>query len=545
MPAHSESAISLRDVSLEWPDGSSALSHLTVSFGVGRIGVVGANGSGKSTLLKIIAGELAPTSGSVRVTAETAYLPQDLILRSDATVADLLGIRARTDALAAIERGSTDPGDYDTLGDDWDVEARARQVLAEAGLEDLGLNRDVDTLSGGEVILTAIAGLRLREAPITLLDEPTNNLDRDARSRLHGLVRDWPGTILIVSHDTALLELMDTTAELHDHTVTVFGGPLSEYREYIRSRQESAQQDLRSAQQDLKVQQRQRLDTETKVARRSRYGKTNTNLPKILLGARKRGAQETAGRLRTEGDHKIDDARRAVENAAELVRDDKHIRIELPDPDVPAGRRLAEIHSGDTTIVIAGPERVALTGANGVGKTSLLRTLWKPEPPDNGPYAVAHTDHIGYLAQRLDDLDDTASVLDNVRSAVPGVPPNLVRARLAQFLLRGDAVDRPVGGLSGGERFRVALARLLLATPPVQLLVLDEPTNNLDLDSVDQLVEALSAYRGGMLVVSHDDEFLARLGISRSLVLVDAGAGDDQVGPGVTHSASPPFFYTV
>ncbi|WP_020105257.1 ABC-F family ATP-binding cassette domain-containing protein [Nocardia sp. 348MFTsu5.1] len=519
MPPYSESVISLRDVCLDWPDGTSALSNLTASFGVGHIGVVGANGSGKSTLLKVVAGKVVPTSGSVTVGGETAYLPQDLTLQTDATVTDLLGIRARLDALSAIEAGSTDPADYETLGDNWDVEARAHHVLAEAGIGSLGLDRDVDTLSGGEVMLTAIAGLRLRDAPITLLDEPTNNLDRAARTRLYSLIRNWPGTLLVVSHDTALLELMDTTAELRDNEITLFGGPLSEYREQVRLQQESAHQDLRSAQQDLKVQQRQRIDTETKVARRSRYGKNNTGLPKILLGARKRSAQETAGRLRSEGDNKINDARRAIESAAELIRDDKHIRIELPDPDVPAGRRLAEIHSGDSTIVVAGPERVALSGTNGSGKTTLLRTLWNPDPPEDGPYAVAHTDHIGYLAQRLDDLDDAASVLDNVRSAVPDAEPNVVRARLAQFLLRGDAVDRLVGELSGGERFRVALARLLLATPPVQLLVLDEPTNNLDIDSVDQLVEALSAYRGGMLVVSHDDGFLARLGISRSLVL--------------------------
>jgi ATPase subunit of ABC transporter with duplicated ATPase domains len=521
MPPHSESVISFRDVCVDWPDGTRALSNLTVSFGTGHIGVVGANGSGKSTLLKVIAGEVVPTSGSVTVGGDVAYLPQDLTLQIDETVADLLGIRAQLDALAAIEVGSTDPADYETLGDNWDVEARARQVLAEAGLASLGLDRDVATLSGGEVVLTAIAGLRLRDAPITLLDEPTNNLDRAARTRLYDLVRSWPGTLLVVSHDTALLELMDTTAELREREVTLFGGPLSEYREHIRLQQESAHQDLRSAQQDLKVQQRQRIDTETKVARRSRYGKNNTGLPKILLGARKRSAQETAGRLRVEGDAKISDARRAIESAAELIRDDKHIRIELPDPGVHAGRRLAGIHSGDSTIVIAGPQRVALTGANGAGKTTLLRTLWDPEPSENGPYAVAHTDHIGYLAQRLDDLDDAASVLDNVRSAVPDAQPNAVRAKLAQFLLRGDAVDRLVGELSGGERFRVALARLLLATPPVQLLVLDEPTNNLDIESVDQLVDALSAYRGGMLVVSHDDAFLSRLGISRSLVLAD------------------------
>jgi ATPase subunit of ABC transporter with duplicated ATPase domains len=134
-----------------------------------------------------------------------------------------------------------------------------------------------------------------------------------------------------------------------------------------------------------------------------------------------------------------------------------------------------------------------------------------------------HTDRVGYLPQRVDGLDDAATVLENVRTAAPEAPPAEVRNRLARFLIRGATVDRPVGALSGGERFRVALARLLLADPPPQLLVLDEPTNNLDLDTVDQLVDALSAYRGAVLVVSHDDAFLARLGLDVTLELSSTG----------------------
>jgi ATPase subunit of ABC transporter with duplicated ATPase domains len=319
---------------------------------------------------------------------------------------------------------------------------------------------------------------------------------------------------------------MDTTAELRDSTITLFGGPLSAYREYVEQNQLAAHRDLRAAEQKLKTEQRQRIEAETKLARRARSGRKDAadgNLPKIVLGKRKRAAENTAGRIRTQADNKVRGARQAIDAASELIREDRHIRIDLPDPDVPGGRRLAEIHSSAGTVIIQGPERVAITGPNGAGKTTLLSTLWKDKPADDRPYMIANTDRIGYLAQRFDDIDDHNTVFDTVRAAVPGVDPGTIRARLAQFLLRGDAVDRLIGDLSGGERFRVALARLLLASPPAQLLVLDEPTNNLDLESIDQLVDALSGYRGGLLVVSHDDAFLARLGVSRTLSLA---AGD-------------------
>ena len=155
-----------------------------------------------------------------------------------------------------------------------------------------------------------------------------------------------------------------------------------------------------------------------------------------------------------------------------------------------------------------------------------IRDSFQPErPPETTPYGVRLTDQIGYLPQRLDGLDDSATVLDNVRAAAPDSLPEAIRGNLARFLLGAAAIQRPLGTLSGGERFRVALARLLLATPPHQLLVLDEPTNNLDLASIDALVSALSGYRGGLLVVSHDLRFLQRLGIDTWLEMSEADSG--------------------
>ncbi|HEY6801889.1 MAG TPA: ATP-binding cassette domain-containing protein, partial [Agromyces sp.] len=195
------------DAAFAWPDGSPVLAGVDESFGLGRTGLVGANGTGKTTVLRLIAGELEPTAGSIEASGAVGYLPQQLTLQTDATVADLFGVRDSLDALRAIERGDTDPRHFDAVGDGWDVEARSAAVLDSVGLGHVDLDRAVGTLSGGETILAALAGLRLADTPIVLLDEPTNNLDRDARHRLYETITSWRRTLIVVSHDTQLLEL--------------------------------------------------------------------------------------------------------------------------------------------------------------------------------------------------------------------------------------------------------------------------------------------------------------------------------------------------
>lgn len=539
-PSSSHAAVVLDRLSLTWPDGTVALDGVSGAFGAGRTGLVGRNGAGKSTLLRLIAGELAPTSGTLSTSGEVAFLPQQLTLDVDRRVSDLLGVTAALDAVRAITAGDVDPAHFDAVGDDWDIEARAEASLAEAGLAPAFLDRTVGELSGGEAVLVAIAGIRLRRAPITLLDEPTNNLDRDARAALAAMVQSWKGTLIVVSHDLALLELMDDTAELYGRNLSVFGGPYSEWRAWLDAEQDAAKQAEVAAAQVLRKEKRQRIEAEVKLAHRARTAKkaeVEKRVPKIVAHGRKMAAEVSAGRLRTEVGAKEDAARAAHDAAGRRVRSDASMKIELPDPDVSRSRRIAELGGPERSWVIQGPERVALIGRNGAGKTTLLERLVSGAAPDSGDEererpelrAEALTDRVGYLPQRVDGLDEGLSVFENVAAAAPQVPEKELRNRLARFLIRGGTTDRPVSALSGGERFRVALARLLLTDPAPHLVVLDEPTNNLDLDTVDQLVEALRAYRGAVLVVSHDDAFLARLDLDLTLE-IDADGGLREVG---------------
>ncbi|WP_407360015.1 ABC-F family ATP-binding cassette domain-containing protein [Microbacterium sp. LBN7] len=543
-------SVTLDRLTFTWPDGSHALDGLSGAFGSGRTGLVGRNGAGKSTLLRLMAGELEPTSGVVTASGDVAYLPQQLTLDVDRRVAELLGVSEALDAVRAISTGDVDPAHFDAVGDDWDIEARAQASLAEAGLAPDFLDRRVGELSGGEAVLVAIAGIRLRRAPITLLDEPTNNLDRDARAKLGAMVQAWKGTLIVVSHDLSLLELMDDTAELYAQSLSVFGGPYSEWRAWLDAEQDAAKQAEVTAAQALRKEKRQRIEAEVKLSHRTRTAKKaeiEKRVPKIIAHGRKMAAEVSAGKLRAEVGAKEEAARATLDEAGRRVRSDASMKIELPDPQVSRSRRIAMLGDEERAWVLQGPERVALIGRNGAGKTTLLERLVAGAPQvgvhdsartrDDGPdsaiptessafllnterpplVAEALTDRIGYLPQRIDGLDADRSVFENIAAAAPQVPEKELRNRLARFLIRGATAERPVSALSGGERFRVALAKLLLSDPPPHLVVLDEPTNNLDIDTVDQLVEALRAYRGAVLVVSHDDAFLARLGLDLTL----------------------------
>ncbi|WP_406358181.1 ATP-binding cassette domain-containing protein [Streptomyces sp. NBC_01635] len=542
MPA----SITCTSLSFTWPDGTPVLEDLDVAFGLGRTGLIGVNGSGKSTLLKLIAGELRPADGTVRVTGEVGYLPQNVTLDTTLRVDEALGIAAQRAALHAIEAGDVAETHFETVGDDWDVEERALATLGELGLGEIGLDRTIGEVSGGESVLLRLAALLLRRPDVLLLDEPTNNLDLYARRRLYTAVGNWPGVMVVVSHDRELLELVDQIADLRRVNtaarsasveggggrrvgeVTWYGGNYTAYEEALAVEQEAAERTVRVAEADLRKQKRELSDAHAKLARRKRYGQKmwdQKREPKIVMGARKRAAQESAGKHRIMHEERLAGAKERLDEAVEAVRDDDEIRVDLPYTAVPPGRTVLTLTDlalaygarVDGGFELRGPERVALIGRNGAGKTTLLRTVAGELPPVSGE-ATAQVP-LRFLPQRLDVLDGELSVADNVARFAPGATNNRIRARLARFLFRGARADQKAVTLSGGERFRATLAALMLAEPAPQLLMLDEPTNNLDIASVRQLTTALESYEGALIVASHDLSFLESVGITRWLLM--------------------------
>ncbi|MFD9885757.1 ABC-F family ATP-binding cassette domain-containing protein [Streptomyces alboflavus] len=552
-PKSPTTSITCTSLAFNWPDGTGVFDGFQVAFGPGRTGLIGRNGSGKSTLLKLVAGELTPTEGAVRTAGDVGYLPQNVTLDTTLRVDEVLGIAATRAALHAIEAGDASEQHFTAVGDDWDVEERATATLDQLGLGHIGLDRTTGEVSGGESVLLRLAALLLRRPDILLLDEPTNNLDLHARRRLYAAVDAWSGVLVVVSHDRELLDRVDHIADLRDSEVTWYGGNFSAYEEALAVEQEAAERMVRVAESDLRKQKRELVDAQVKLARRKRYGQKMNDQkrePKIVMGARKRAAQVSAGKHRIMHEEKLSEAKERLDEAVEAVRDDDEIRVDLPYTAVPPGRTVltlldltlrygARVKGG---FDLRGPERIALVGRNGAGKTTLLRTISGELEPLGGQ-AQAHVP-LRFLPQRLDVLDDELSVAENVARFAPDATNNRVRARLARFLFKGAKADQRAATLSGGERFRAALAALLLAEPAPQLLMLDEPTNNLDMASVRQLSTALESYEGALIVASHDLPFLESIGITRWLLLDgelkefgDLAAITDAIADGITEDA--------
>ncbi|SDJ58909.1 ABC-F family ATP-binding cassette domain-containing protein [Streptomyces indicus] len=534
-------------LSFAWPDDTPVFDDLSFTVSPGRTGLVAPNGSGKSTLLKLIAGELRPAKGTLTTEGVLGYLPQSLPLTGELTVAEVLGVAEVIRALDAVESGDVDEKHFTVIGDDWDIEERTRAQLDRLGLGALDLGRRLHTLSGGQVVSLGLAAQLLRRPDVLLLDEPTNNLDAEARHKLYDVLEDFSGTLLVVSHDRALLDRMERIAELGAGELRLYGGDFTAYEEAVRAEQEVAEKNVRNAEQELKREKRELQQARERAERRASNAAKNlknAGLPRIFAGNMKRGAQESAGRAGQMHASRVGEAKARLDEAGRALRDEQRLVLDLPGTKVPAGRDLfvgtgMQVRLGDREVFapggvdlsIRGPERIALTGPNGAGKTTLMRLITGELAPESGEIRRSEG-RMAYLSQRLDLLDLDRTVAENFAAFAPERPEAERMNLLARFLFRGARAHLPAGVLSGGERLRATLACVLCAEPAPQLLLLDEPTNNLDLVSAAQLESALNAYEGAFIVISHDERFLTEIGVNRRLRLAE-GTLTETGAPGV------------
>jgi ATP-binding cassette subfamily F protein 3 len=485
------------------------LDDVAWKLGAGeRVGLVGANGSGKSTFLKILAGLESPDEGEVDrpPAAELGYLAQN-----DFTLVTGLQGTPEEEAWAAFPElaelrqalGRENPDGGPEARARWEalrhrasvlgleeVPRRVAGVLAGLGFRPEEFTRPLGTLSAGWRMRAALARLLLQRPRILLLDEPTNHLDLEAREWLAGFLSQWPGSLVVVSHDRAFLD------RVVGRITEILGARLEEYTggysDYERQREERHRR------------------------RMAAYERQQKEIARIRAWIDKYRAQK---RLAA----RVQSRLRMLERMERLPPPEVHRpapRVRFPDPG-PIPRLVCRLEgvgkSYGERLVLRGVDltiqrgdRLAVVGPNGVGKSTLLRILAGREPADAGRRLVPEGLRIGYFAHDLvDSWERRATVLEVLQGAAPGEGTPALRSLLGAFLFRGDDVDKPVGALSGGERVRLSLACLLVQAP--HLLVLDEPTNHLDIQAIEALVQALESYRGTVVLVAHDRYVLQRV----------------------------------
>ncbi|MFB9948550.1 ABC-F family ATP-binding cassette domain-containing protein [Rhizobium puerariae] len=522
-------SITLANLSWSTPDGRPLFSDLNLSFGPERTGLVGRNGVGKTTLLRLITGELSPASGTVSISGTFDVLRQSVQVVPGETVADLFGAR---DALGLLARAGKGEATAEELADaDWMLEARMAGALARAGLT-AGAETRLETLSGGQRTRAGLAALIFRAPDFLILDEPTNNLDRDGRQAVIELLAGWRGGAIVVSHDRELLDTVDAIVEMTTLGAARHGGNWSRYRERKAIELAAAERDLADAEKRVAEVNRTAQETAERKARKDSVGKKRAargDMPRIVAGGLKRKAENTGGENARLADRLRSRALEDVSAVREKIEILQPLTVTLPPTGLPASRVVLRL---DTAVAgydrenpvlrglsfeITGPERIAVTGPNGSGKTTLLSLVSGALRPFSGTVQVMV--RIAMLDQRVSLLDPALPIRDNFRKLNPGADENACRAALARFMFRADAALQVVGTLSGGQMLRAGLACVLGGPQPPSLLILDEPTNHLDIDSVAAVEAGLRAYDGALLVVSHDEVFLGEIGITRRLQL--------------------------
>ncbi|WP_395647922.1 ABC-F family ATP-binding cassette domain-containing protein [Terricaulis sp.] len=520
---------------LAWaaPGGRVFFSNLDLAFASERTGLVGRNGVGKTTLLRLIAGDLAPTSGSVSVEGRIAVLRQTVQVDPNETVADLFGVREALALLARAEAGRASTSDIANA--DWTLEARLAAALARLGLEAAPDTR-LAALSGGQRTRAALAALVFAAPDFLLLDEPTNNLDRQGRQAVADLLQTWRAGAIVVSHDRDLLDAMDAIVELTSLGATRYGGGWTAYRERKALELAAARHDLADAEKRLSELAQRSQEAVERKARKDAVGKRKAReggMPRILLGGMKMNAENTTGEQSRLAERRREAASADLQSARERIEVLTPITVSLPPTGLAAGKhvlRIEDVTAGyapgapvlsHLSFAITGPERVAIAGVNGAGKTTLLSVITGALEPWRG--VVRRFTPFALLDQRVSVLDASLSIRDNFLRLNPRSDENTCRAALARFMFRAGAALQIAGTLSGGQLLRAGLACVLGVSPP-PLLILDEPTNHLDIDSLEAVEAGLRAYDGALLIVSHDETFLGAVGVERRLRLDAPGA---------------------
>ena len=499
-----------------------------------KTALIGNNGAGKSTLLKIIAKELQPSNGQIIVETEPYFIPQIFGQFNHLTIAEALKIDKKLNALKEILNGNTTEENFNLLNDDWTIEDRCNDALQHWQLIDIDLSQKMEALSGGQKTKVFLAGISIHQPELILLDEPSNHLDIASRKLLYGFIQTTKSTLIVVSHDRKLLNLLDQVCELSKHEIKVYGGNYDFYKEQKQIENNALSQDIQSKEKALrkaKEKERETLERQQKLDNRGKGKQEKAGVARIMMNTLRNNAENSTSKLKSTHAEKI----------GGISQDLQELRSSLPGIDkMKFGFDNSALHKGkilftatninfaynmqplwteNLNFQITSGERIALKGQNGSGKTTLIKLILGDIEPQTGTIYRANNKSV-YIDQDYSLLDNKLKVYEQAQQFnVSALQEHEIKIRLNRFLFTKEDWDKSCSALSGGERMRLLLCCLTINSKSPDIIIFDEPTNNLDIQNVEILTTAINEYQGTLIVVSHDETFLEQINIERTIEL--------------------------
>ena len=542
-------SISIQQISYIHPDKEVLFSDLNFAISKGqKLGLVGNNGCGKSTLLQIIAGQLSPSSGVIVRPDDLYYIPQHFGQYDSLTIAQALQIERKQQALHAILAGDVSNENFTILNDDWNIEERSIAALDLWGLGQFTLSYPMNLLSGGEKTRVFLAGMDIHHPSVILMDEPTNHLDSSGRQRLYDWVEKYRSTLLVVSHDRTLLNLLPEICELEKHQINYYGGNYEFYKEQKTLMQEALQQRIEEKEKALRIARKVARETaERRDKQNVRGEKSNIRkgVPRIVLNALQGKSEKSTSKLT--GVHQ--------EKAEKLTNERNQLRGSLsPTAALKTDFNSSSLHTGKILVTakeinfsyhsnsinndiqensiskqqlwqapvsfqLKSGDRLRIEGANGSGKTTLLKLITGQLQPQEGTLTRTDFSYV-YLNQEYSIIDDRNSILEQAYAFNSrNLPEHEIKIILNRYLFPASEWDKSCRKLSGGEKMRLAFCCLMISNNTPDMFILDEPTNNLDIQSIEIITATIKNYAGTVIAISHDNYFIQEIGVQQCILL--------------------------
>jgi len=529
----------LQDITYLHPNQDVLFSNISLKLNThDKAALTGNNGTGKSTLLQIAAGRLKPAAGTLTVPETPYYIPQLTDQYNHLSIAEVLGVDRKLKAFREIIDGHMNEDNLALLNDDWTIEERSQEALARWDLDGISPDRKLGSLSGGQKTKVFLAGVRIHQPQLVLMDEPSNHLDGKARAQLYEYLTTCRETLLVVSHDRSLLNLLDTTYELSSKGIACFGGNYEFYASQKAIAREALDHDLKEQEKELRKARaaaRETLERKQKLDARGKKKQEKAGLPTISMNTFRNNAEKSAARLKNAHGEKTVQLLSGLRQLRSGLPPEENIRLDLENSAVHPGKVCfsaeginydygqGPLWSNNLNFDIRSGERILISGENGSGKTTLIRIILGELQPGTGSVSGTGAGSM-YIDQDYSLIDGRCTVYEQAQHFNTGkLQEHEIRTRLNRFLFGREDLDKPCATLSGGERMRLVLCGLSICNQAPDIIVLDEPTNNLDIGNIEVLTAAINSYKGTLLVVSHDAYFISALNLDFKL---SATSGD-------------------